>query len=53
MSPTARASACKERGQCVPKCPQQLLIPDLLKQVHSALAQALAELPPGVECRPS
>jgi predicted aldo/keto reductase-like oxidoreductase len=32
-----RASACKECGKCVSKCPQQLAIPELLKKVHSAL----------------
>jgi predicted aldo/keto reductase-like oxidoreductase len=38
MSPESRASACKECGECVPKCPQQLAIPELLKKVHAALS---------------
>jgi len=38
MSPANRASACKECGECAPKCPQQLAIPELLKRVHAALA---------------
>lgn len=37
MAPQNRASACKECGKCAPKCPQQLPIPELLKQVHAAL----------------
>jgi predicted aldo/keto reductase-like oxidoreductase len=31
--PTALASQCTDCGQCVPKCPQSLAIPDLLKDV--------------------
>ena len=38
MDAADRASACKECGKCAPKCPQQLAIPELLKQVHSALS---------------
>ncbi len=37
MAPAARASACQQCGRCVPKCPQQLPIPELLKKVHAAL----------------
>ncbi len=39
MDAANRASACKECGQCVPKCPQQLAIPELLKKVQAALAR--------------
>ena len=38
MDAANRASACKECGECLPKCPQQLPIPELLKKVHSALS---------------
>ncbi len=38
MDAANRASACKECGTCVAKCPQQLAIPELLKKVHSALS---------------
>jgi predicted aldo/keto reductase-like oxidoreductase len=38
MAAANRASACRECGKCVPKCPQQLAIPELLKKVHSALS---------------
>jgi len=38
MAPANRASACKECGKCVPKCPQQLPVPELLKKVRSALS---------------
>jgi uncharacterized protein len=37
MDAANRASACKECGKCVSKCPQQLAIPELLKRVHSSL----------------
>lgn len=37
MDAANRASACKECGKCVPRCPQQLPIPELLKKAHSAL----------------
>jgi hypothetical protein len=37
MDAVNRASACKECGKCISKCPQQLAIPELLKKVHSAL----------------
>lgn len=35
-----RASNCNECGQCVPRCPQQIPIPEKLKQVHNKLARA-------------
>jgi len=38
MDAANRASACKQCGKCVSKCPQQLAIPELLKKVHSALS---------------
>ncbi|MBM3330935.1 aldo/keto reductase [candidate division WOR-3 bacterium] len=38
MDAANRASACKQCGQCVAKCPQQLAIPELLKKAHSALS---------------
>jgi hypothetical protein len=38
MAAANRASACKDCGRCASRCPQQLAIPELLKQVHSALS---------------
>jgi hypothetical protein len=32
-----QADACIECGECEPKCPQKLAIPDLLKVAHEAL----------------
>lgn len=35
VSQKASASFCIECGECLPKCPQSLEIPHLLRQVHS------------------
>ena len=39
MDEKARASACTKCGECVPKCPQGIAIPDLMPQVHGELSQ--------------
>ncbi|MCP4639312.1 MAG: aldo/keto reductase [bacterium] len=37
---SARADACTQCGECLPKCPQSIKIPDLMPQVHEELVQA-------------
>ncbi|UCG43533.1 MAG: aldo/keto reductase [candidate division WOR-3 bacterium] len=39
MSEDLRASNCTGCGQCVPRCPQQIPIPEKLQQVHKKLAR--------------
>jgi predicted aldo/keto reductase-like oxidoreductase len=34
------ASACERCGDCLPRCPHQLPIPDLLADTHQRLASA-------------
>ncbi len=43
MAEKKRASSCIDCGECVPKCPQQLQIPDLMKEVHEFLSQSIEE----------
>ncbi len=45
MAERKRASSCIACGECVPKCPQQLPIPDLMKDVHDFLSQPIEEKP--------
>ena len=40
MAAEQRASACTDCGRCVPLCPQQIPIPERLKEVDRALANA-------------
>jgi predicted aldo/keto reductase-like oxidoreductase len=37
--PEQRADQCKECGECVEKCPQQINIPEQLKKAHAALTK--------------
>ena len=37
MSRGLAADACAECGECVPKCPQGIAIPDLLREAHALL----------------
>jgi hypothetical protein len=39
MSEDERASLCTECGECLDKCPQEIEIPDWLKQAHEMLCQ--------------
>jgi predicted aldo/keto reductase-like oxidoreductase len=39
MTPEQRASGCVECGECIEKCPQNIEIPEELKEVHKVLGK--------------